>query len=216
MRELRLEKKFVYNEGDNSYNFFIINSMLKQTYPKRKVNSIYFDTYNHRDVWENINGFGERKKIRVRWYDELNNSKVFIEIKKKINFVTQKEVEEINTFKNYNSLISFLDSEKFHNNYLRNKFKDNLKKTVFVQYERNYYELPNKKLRVTLDKNLNVLNHKTQNYLKLDEVILELKYRVQDSNFINNFALDFGLDNRNRKFSKYVNSFIKLNDSGLV
>ena len=37
MRELRLEKKFVYNEGDNSYNFFIINSMLKQTYPKRKV-----------------------------------------------------------------------------------------------------------------------------------------------------------------------------------
>ena len=112
MRELRLEKKFVYNEGDNSYNFFIINSMLKQTYPKRKVNSIYFDTYNHRDVWENINGFGERKKIRVRWYDELNNSKVFIEIKKKINFVTQKEVEEINTFKNYNSLISFLDSEK--------------------------------------------------------------------------------------------------------
>ena len=163
MRELRLEKSLFIMKAI-IHIIFHNKFDAKTDLSKRKVNSIYFDTYNHRDVWENINGFGERKKIRVRWYDELNNSKA-IEIKKKINFVTQKEVEEINTFKNYNSLISFLDSEKFHNNYLRNKFKDNLKKTVFVQYERNYFELPNKKLRVTLDKNLNVLNHKTQNYL---------------------------------------------------
>ena len=32
--------------------------------------------------------------------------------------------------------------------------KINLKKTLLIRYQRNYYELPNKKLRVTIDKDL--------------------------------------------------------------
>ena len=40
----RLEKKFVYNEGDTYHNFFLISGMFKKIFPKRVVNSIYFDT----------------------------------------------------------------------------------------------------------------------------------------------------------------------------
>ncbi len=83
MNSQRLEKKFVYENGDTSFNFFLISSMLKEVFPKRIVNSIYLDTDMFKDVWDNINGFGNRKKIRVRWYNQINNSKVQIEEKKK-------------------------------------------------------------------------------------------------------------------------------------
>ncbi len=216
MKENRLEKKFIYNEGDNSYNFFILNSMFKKTYPSRKVNSIYFDTPFHKDIWDNINGFGDRKKIRVRWYDKINNSEVFIEKKRKINFITQKTVKKIDTFKNFIDLDSYLNSEHFHNKFLRSKLKDNLKRSIYVQYLRSYYELPNKKLRLTIDKDIKIMNNRTNNFFQQDEIILELKYDVKYSNYVNDLIFKFGLNNRNRKFSKYVNSFIQLNNSAFI
>ncbi len=216
MKENRLEKKFVYKEGDISFNFFILNSMFKKMYPSRKVNSIYFDTPSHKDIWENINGFGDRKKIRVRWYDKINNSEVFIEKKRKINFITQKTVKKIDTFKNFKDLNNYLYSEDFHNNFLRNKFKDNLERSIYVQYVRSYYELPNKKLRLTIDKDIKIMNSKTSNFFQQDEIILELKYDVKYSNYVNDLIFKYGLNNRNRKFSKYVNSFIQLNNSAFI
>ena len=44
MTTQRLEKKFVYENGDESYKFFLISGMFRKTFPKRVVNSIYFDT----------------------------------------------------------------------------------------------------------------------------------------------------------------------------
>ena len=63
--ESRLEKKFVYRNGDDSFKFFLISGMFKEQYSQRTVNSIYFDTDIYQDVWDNINGFGNRKKIRI-------------------------------------------------------------------------------------------------------------------------------------------------------
>ena len=95
MTTQRLEKKFIYENGDESYKFFLISGMFKKTFPERVVNSIYFDTDIYQDVWDNINGFGNRKKIRLRWYDNIKNSKVFIEEKKKINFVQIKKFKKL-------------------------------------------------------------------------------------------------------------------------
>ena len=216
MSEQRLEKKFVYNLGDESFNHFLITGMFKETYPKRIVNSIYFDTEIFKDVWDNINGFGDRKKIRVRWYNQINNSKVQIEEKKKIGFVTQKRVQNIGTFKNFKELNNFLDNEKFFKlNFFLEK-KINLKKTLFIQYERKYYELPNKKLRVTLDKKLKLFQNFPSKFIEIDKTILELKYNVNQASYVNQFIKNSNLNNRNQKFSKYVNSFIELNDSGFL
>ena len=79
MNEYRLEKKFVYDQGDESFRSFIINGMFKEKFSPRLVNSIYFDTPVYHDVWDNINGFANRKKIRIRWYNKINKSHVFIE-----------------------------------------------------------------------------------------------------------------------------------------
>ena len=214
--ERRLEKKFVYRNGDDSFKFFLMSGMFKEQYSQRIVNSIYFDTDIYQDVWDNINGFGNRKKIRLRWYDNLNNSEVFIEEKKKINFVTQKKVQKIGVFKNFDDLANYINSKGFeHINFILNK-KINLKKTLFIQYRRNYYELPNKKLRLTVDNNLNIFQKYPTQYLQLDKTIVELKYDIRNSSFVNSFIKNNNLDNRNQKFSKYVNSFIEMNECALI
>ena len=171
----RLEKKFVYSEGDSYHKLFLISGMFKKIFPKRVVNSIYFDTEKHKDVWDNINGFGNRRKIRLRWYDTLKDSQVNIEEKKKIGFVTQKNVEIIGKFKNFEHLDTFINSKDFFTNKFFIDKKINLKKILFIQYQRNYYQLSNKKLRVTVDEKLRIFYQYPNKFSDLDKIILELQ-----------------------------------------
>ena len=94
--------------------------------------------------------------------------------------------------------------------------KINLKKTLLIRYQRNYYELPNKKLRVTVDKDLTIFQKYPSQFIKIDKTIVELKYDVKNSNFVNLFIKDNFLNNRNQKFSKYVNSFLELNNNAIL
>ena len=212
----RLEKKFVYNEGETNYNFFLISGMFKKTFPKRIVNSIYFDTENYNNVWDNINGYGNRSKLRIRWYDELKNSLVNIEEKKKIGSISKKYVETIGRYENFNQLNNFIHSKEFSNNKFFVKKKFNLKKILFIQYHRNYFQLPNDKLRVTVDEKLRIFYKYPNKFIDLDQIIIELKYDTKDSYFVNSFIKLNNLNNRNQKFSKYVNSFIQMNECALI
>ena len=212
----RLEKKFIYNSGDATYKYFLLSGMLKQIYPKRIVNSIYFDNDIFQDVWDNINGFGNRKKIRIRWYNELNNTPVYIEEKRKIGFVTQKKTEKLGVFKNFNDLRIYIKNEHYLKSDLFKNKKINIKKTLVVQYERDYFELYNKKLRATVDKKLKIFYKYPRNFIDNDKLILELKYAVKDSTYVNNFIKSNLLNNRNQKYSKYVNSFIDMNENALI
>lgn len=85
-----------------------------------------------------------------------------------------------------------------------------------LSYERSYFELANKKLRVTLDKNLKLYLKYPNKFINLNKNILELKYNVSDSTYVEYFIKQLGLKNRNKKFSKYVNSFFELNDNSFV
>ena len=187
MNQNRIEKKFIYSEGDESFKLFIINAMFKETFKPRIVNSIYFDTPVFTDVWDNINGFGNRKKIRIRWYDEINQSAVFIEEKKKISSVTQKTTNKLGNFKDYNELNDFITNENFFKQkFILNK-KLNLKKTIFIQYKRSYFELPNQKLRLTIDRDLKIFNSYPLNFIDLNKIIIELKYNTSQASFVNDF-----------------------------
>jgi len=216
MNVQRLEKKFVYNEGDTIHKFFLISGMFKKVFPKRVVNSIYFDTEKYKDVWDNINGFGIRRKLRLRWYNELKNSEVNLEEKKKIGFVTKKNVESIGKYENYEQLNNFIQSKEFTNNKFLLKKKLNLKKILFIQYHRNYFQLPNDKLRVTVDEKLRIFYKYPNKFIDLDKIIVELKYDTKDSSFVNSFIKLNNLNARNQKFSKYVNSFIEMNECALI
>ncbi len=217
MTESRIEKKFVFLDGDNSYRYFLISGMFKEIYIERIVNSIYLDNENFKNVWDNINGFSQRSKYRVRWYNDLKNSKVFLEEKNKLNQTTFKKKSEIGPFKNEKDLMIFLNSNEFQKKYLF-KYKYNLKNVLKVSYKRSYFIDPKKKIRVTLDQNITVNKKYINNNfgISLDKNIIELKYDVTDSNYCNQLILNSRLDNRNKKYSKYVQSFVEMNDSGFI
>ena len=217
MTESRIEKKFVFLEGDDSYKYFLISGMFKKIYFERTVNSIYIDNENFRNVWDNINGFSQRSKYRIRWYNDIKNSKIFFEEKKKLNQTTFKNKNEIGPFKKEEELMVFLNSDKFQKNFL-SKYKYNLKNILKVSYKRSYFIDPKKKIRVTLDQNIAVNKKYINNKfgISLDKNIIELKYNVVDSNYCNELILNSKLENRNKKYSKYVQSFVEMNESGLI
>ena len=110
----------------------------------------------------------------------------------------------------------FITNENFFKQkFILNK-KLNLKKTIFIQYKRSYFELPNQKLRLTIDRDLKIFNSYPLNFIDLNKIIIELKYNTSQASFVNDFIFENKLNNRNQKFSKYVNSFTELNNSGLI
>jgi SPX domain protein involved in polyphosphate accumulation len=56
--------------------------------------SLYYDSPDYRFYWEKVDGIRFRRKLRIRWYDTglplEPNTPVFVEIKQRLNRVTQK------------------------------------------------------------------------------------------------------------------------------
>ena len=216
--EQRLEKKFVFLPGDNrKIEILKIEGFFKKIYNKRRVNSIYYDTIDLNCLWDNINGFSNRDKYRVRWYDDINNSEVFFEKKKKINQATQKTKISLGKYKNREDLNIFLKSKDFVNSIFKITAL-NLVQVLTVSYNRDYYMDNKNKLRITFDKNINIHQNFEGNFFKnlanIDNNILEFKYLLEDSNYVRQKMYNLNFNLRNQKFSKYVQSFMILNDMG--
>ena len=102
----RFERKWLFRS--NNY-LALINSLIRSKlffrtqFPLRKVNSIYFDTYDYNSIRENLDGVSNKKKIRIRWYGDKNITKnPIIETKSKKGFETKKEsmpIRELNDLK---------------------------------------------------------------------------------------------------------------------
>ena len=154
----RFERKWIFKS--NNY-LVLINSLIrsnlffKKHHPKRRVNSIYFDTSNYASIRENLDGVSNKKKIRLRWYgntDRITNP--ILEIKSKKGFETKKE----------NIKISELDNLIFRSlknlEIIQNKINERIKtkKTIYpiltTNYDREYYISYNDKIRATVDYNL--------------------------------------------------------------
>ena len=216
--EQRLEKKFVFLPGDNrKIEILKIEGFFKKIYYKRRVNSIYYDTIDLNCLWDNINGFSNRDKYRVRWYDDINNSEVFFEKKKKINQAKQKNKISLGKFKNQEDLNIFLKSKEFDNSLFKITTL-NLVQVLTVSYSRDYYIDNKKKLRITFDENIKTHQNFEGNFFKnlanIDNNILEFKYLLEDSDYVRQKMYNLNFNLRNQKFSKYVQSFMILNEMG--
>ena len=136
-----------------------------------------------------------------------------MEEKKKINFITQKTVTDLGKYKDLDEFILYFEKNKVKEILFSNK---NFKKNLLVTYDRNYFQTPDLKLRITVDKNIKIYNYPYKNFIATDDLILELKYDIQDSIFVNNLLKNNNFFFRNQKFSKYSNSFIELNENGFI
>ena len=105
----RFERKWIYKSDDY---LTLINSLIRSNfffsiqYPKRRVNSIYFDNSSYSSIRQNLDGVSNKKKIRVRWYGEENILiKPLLEVKSKKSSETKKEIYKINELND----LKFLD-----------------------------------------------------------------------------------------------------------
>ena len=77
----RKEKKYRLTYSDQKIlKKTLFYKGMKILYPKREINSVYFDTDNFDFYLNSEEGVLPRKKIRVRWYNQ-NRSKIFKETK---------------------------------------------------------------------------------------------------------------------------------------
>ena len=215
MNENRIEKKFVLGKFKDDFfkKFLLVNGFTKQ-YPDRTISSIYLDTVNYDFAKDNINGVSERKKIRFRWYNN-NLDNIYIEEKNKRNFNVWKNIEKINLPINKKNLLGNL-KEYFNKAKFKNINNFNYKFVLKTNYKRSYWLSSNNKIRATIDIDIN--SSCMNNFSKpiyLGDTVLEFKFNPLHEEFFRNFFSERFDHLRAQKYSKYVRSFLELENSGL-
>jgi len=216
MNENRIEKKFVLGKHkDDFLKKLLLSNGFNKQYPDRVINSIYMDTVNYDFAKDNISGISNRKKIRFRWYNQ-DLKKIYFEVKNKRNFNVWKNIEKIEPSIDEKSLVGYLkknlNNMKFECN---NNFNNKL--VLKTNYKRSYWLSNNKKIRATIDINLNA---NSINFFKkkiyFNDTILEFKFSPKDENYFRIFYLNKISYLRSQKYSKYIRSFLELENSGLI
>ena len=181
---------------------------LNRLYKDRKINSIYYDTFDLGTAKDNIDGLPIRIKYRLRKYNENNYNNAFIEFKIKNNKFNSKKIYP------YNVEIDKLNFDNIFN--LNNlAFKNHAHeilgligyKKLFpileVEYIRSYYYFED--IVVTFDREVHFQmynNLGNQMKVKDNSIIIEIKADESKLNSVTNF-IDH-LPFRISRNSKYV------------
>jgi hypothetical protein len=190
----RKEKKYKLTVSDqNILKNKLIDKGMKILYPKRTVNSIYFDTNNLDFYLNSEEGVLPRKKIRLRWYDK-DIKKIFKEIK--ISSVEGR----------FKTSEPFLYNENiFKNNFqlLDNEFGI-LKPQMQITYSREYFFFNN--LRITFDSNIQYSDRSSLNNIitKDKETVMEIKVNFKT----NDDYIEKIIGYPTSRFSKYSRSIL--------
>lgn len=178
------------------------------------VTSLYFDDSNNTDYKDSLSGISDRKKHRIRFY---NQNFDFIKFEKKVKrqYKSSKQSFEISQFE-FEGLLQgdaeFLNSKNtlkmetyyfYHQKLLRPK--------VVVSYEREAYVLPYDNIRITFDFKLrcddyfnDLCDYKdARHFVQMEwPIIMEVKYNSYLPNFIKSIL---GSQNLTKlSISKYV------------
>jgi len=212
----RIEKKFIFpiQSSDLVKKILLVNNF-KKLYSDRYITSIYMDNLNFDSAKDNINGVNERKKIRIRWYDNDFN-KIYFEEKNKNNFLVWKNIKKLELDINKKNLLNKINHLLFNNNKYLNP-NHNYKAVLKINYKRSYFVSDQGEFRATIDTEINTSPVPDfNNVISLPETILEFKFSQNLENYFRDFFSLRGFNIRSKKYSKYVQSFISLEESGLI
>lgn len=209
----RYERKFWVqdlSEAEVELGIKLNPQIFREIYYKRQVNSLYFDTENFENYFDNINGATKRAKVRIRWYGTDTDfiSGPVLEIKTKQGYTGDKKTLPLKDFR----LDELL---KDHKSCLENACSDSLmltklqllKPVVLVQYSRKYFESANKLFRLTIDSDIKFTEASRAGIslasTKVEGKIIELKYPTDAENVD---KVTCNLPFRLTKFSKYTSA----------
>ncbi|MDG1707553.1 MAG: polyphosphate polymerase domain-containing protein [Emcibacteraceae bacterium] len=190
MQDRRHEIKFILDDIriNDAEKWLYHSTACHNSFPTRKVNSIYFDDTQYSSLRDNLMGLANRAKLRLRWYSTLEDKECIspkVEMKIREGRVGYKKSSPINTHnydflnKNYNKLYEFLYSQLHsHKEFSLDKF---FIPTLHVSYDRSYFEAPNG-IRITFDRNITFYDPGqnqtplTANGHKYNRIIMEIKF----------------------------------------
>lgn len=194
----RIERKYRLTSSDLKFlKAEIINDGAFNLYPKRLINSCYFDTNNYKCFFESEEGSLPRKKTRIRWYDNQN--------------IFYKETKISSIEGRFKTIIKFNKNNLFeiYKHKIFDKEYGLLKPVILIKYKRSY--LKYKDIRVTFDEDIKYtdLTNKAKNSLRDFEVVMEIKANI-------NTSLDY-LENiisaRTARFSKFSRGMLSLRNT---
>jgi hypothetical protein len=188
--------------------------MFYAPYPPRNVNSLYLDTPDMENYYDNVYGASRRRKVRLRWYGSLFGAieRPVLENKVKEGLVGIKHSYPLADFRLKpgfcdRSLQQVLAVSELPPNVWQDVRSLNL--VLLNRYYRRYYASRDGRYRLTLDTNLeyyqanrllgNSFTHKQVNH---GQLVLELKYEADHEPGADRVASFFPF--RVTRFSKYV------------
>lgn len=95
----RLERKFAIDPGKAGYVVAWLRQRVApdRLHPCGVVNSVYYDTPDLASYYNSVDGYFDKNKIRIRWYDNPQSDQmtpVFVELKDKQGYTTHKRRHE--------------------------------------------------------------------------------------------------------------------------
>ena len=178
----------------------------KKTYPDRLVHSIYLDTPELDDYFDNVSGVSRRRKIRLRWYGE-DPSHMVIEVKSKKNKVSGKRIIHLENPENLIPRDRHALKILFEGNIVSSPIDiaPLYRPVLQVAYRRSYFELK-PGIRMTLDREIRYqkLSPSVSHQMRLSPVdyVVEFKYSVSQEREFKNLLRDFPF--RIFRHSKYI------------
>ena len=217
--DFRNEKKLIFHQSESYLLNLLKFLQLKEIYEKRKINSIYLDTFDLNDFTDTVDGEKQRSKLRMRWYGQTFNStiKPILENKIKINNKNFKIKENLKILKilndlSYNEIKTYLNNSEVQDPNILVGFQRR-NPNIFISYDRRYFMFKN--IRITMDSNLHYGDFYKKNKIsKYDSIkkkkfhIIEMKY--DDDQYDNVSILTNKFRNRVTKFSKYEYSLMNI------
>jgi len=216
--DFRYERKFLISDLTKHQVEFIIKmhpAMFSEIYEPRFVNNIYFDSYDLRNYFENIDGSEYRMKTRIRWYGDLFGvvASPVLECKVKSGVLCKKLSVALNQLK----IDENMEFDKVRECVQRSDITEILKLTFMTlvpsvgnRYFRKYYQSADGNYRITVDTEMmyyGVSKHNNSFVHKHSDdtnTILEIKYATNYDDNVQ--SISKYLPVRVAKNSKYVHA----------
>jgi SPX domain protein involved in polyphosphate accumulation len=159
--QTRYEIKIVIDESqkDQVSQWIRLHSLgFAPAYPPRRVNNIYFDTFDLDSLNDHVSGISERRKLRLRWYGESYAfQSALLEVKQKLNRLGWKDTQPIHGLfdlqtMTWNEIITLI-KESSREGFLQMIEESN--PVLINRYRREYYKAAfDDEVRVSVDSKL--------------------------------------------------------------
>ncbi len=199
--ESRYERKFDAGTEDPARvaTWLRAAAPLARAFEDRDVLSLYFDDAAHRSYAENKAGAEDRAKVRLRAYRTAAGLRGPLRLERKIKSgaLSHKHVTTLDAPRLDEDLRLSLASLDAVPMGLRS-----LVPTLFVRYRRSYFKLTASRVRLTIDRDIEVRSASGGHGLRLSHTVVEVKYAPEDEDLAD--PLMAQLPYRLSRYSKYV------------